>query len=289
VAAGAVEAAPEAADGDSDSVRRDRIAILGIPLDVHSRNAALELLYCGLHAEAGEIFTVTTLNPEYVMAARKQPGFREAIAGSDLIVCDGVGTLLAARVLDRHASARLCRLTGLELTSILAKWSAYDDTGGLFLLGGKNATAAADRLAERVPNARVVGAWSGGTPDSTMDEASVQRIRSSGASVVLVAYGAPGQVLWIERNRNALGAAGVKVAIGVGGAIDYLSGDSVLAPEHVRRLGLEWLFRLAWEPRRIRRQIVLPRFALLVVKEAMQNHFGVVSSRFGGSRELDRS
>jgi N-acetylglucosaminyldiphosphoundecaprenol N-acetyl-beta-D-mannosaminyltransferase len=83
--------------------------------------------------------------------------------------------------------------------------------------------------------------------------------------MVLVAYGAPGQVLWITRNRAALGAGGVRIAVGVGGAFDFLAGRVPRAPRPVRLLGFEWLYRLAREPWRWRRQLALPRFVGLVV------------------------
>jgi N-acetylglucosaminyldiphosphoundecaprenol N-acetyl-beta-D-mannosaminyltransferase len=196
--------------------------------------------------------------------------FREAIEHSDLIVCDGIGALIAAKAIHGRSASRISRLTGLDLALTLAKWSAFDDAGGLFLLGGKNAPGAATRLTELAPGARIVGAWSGGTASDINDDESVCRISESGASIVLVAYGAPQQLLWIERNRQALADAGVRVAIGIGGVLDYLSGDADLAPPIARRAGFEWLYRLFREPWRARRQAVLPVFALLVAREAIR-------------------
>lgn len=82
--------------------------------------------------------------------------------------------------------------------------------------------------------------------------------------MLAVAYGAPAQVLWIDRNRQALTNIGVRVAIGVGGAFDYWSGLVPRAPAWMSRWGLEWLYRLVREPHRWRRQMALPRFALLL-------------------------
>jgi N-acetylglucosaminyldiphosphoundecaprenol N-acetyl-beta-D-mannosaminyltransferase len=73
-------------------------------------------------------------------------------------------------------------------------------------------------------------------------------------------------VLWIERNREDLADAGVRVAIGLGGSLDYLAGEVPRAPELMRRLGLEWLYRLLREPWRWRRQLALPEFALMVAR-----------------------
>ena len=83
---------------------------------------------------------------------------------------------------------------------------------------------------------------------------------------MLVGYGAPAQVIWIQRNRAALADAGVRVAVGVGGALDYLAGSVSRAPQLVRASGLEWAYRLVREPWRWRRQLALPIFAFLVVR-----------------------
>ena len=83
--------------------------------------------------------------------------------------------------------------------------------------------------------------------------------------VLLVAYGAPGQELWMARNVAALG---VPVAIGVGGVLDYVAGRARRAPAWVRGIGLEWLFRLATQPWRWRRQLALYQFGARAVAEA---------------------
>ena len=93
---------------------------------------------------------------------------------------------------------------------------------------------------------------------------SLQTVRASGADVLFVAYGAPAQEQWLTRNREALGAA---VGMGVGGAFDVLAGRVPRAPGWLRRLGLEWAWRLAREPWRWRRMLALPRFAALVLAE----------------------
>ena len=85
-----------------------------------------------------------------------------------------------------------------------------------------------------------------------------------GAALIFVAYGAPKQDKWIARNRDALPA--VRVAIGVGGSLDFVTGRAVRAPRWMQRLGLEWLHRLIREPWRWRRMLALPRFALRVLK-----------------------
>jgi N-acetylglucosaminyldiphosphoundecaprenol N-acetyl-beta-D-mannosaminyltransferase len=233
--------------------------LLGVPLDMPEPGEIEQQL--GLHLAGSDpgLMHVVTLNPEYVIGARERGPFRDAIALADRCVPDGVGVVLAVRAL---TGRRIQRLTGVEL----AEWvlqKSLSRPARIFLLGSPGSIS---ELHGRFPT-RVVGRWGDGTPDPIDDAESILRIRERQANVVLVGYGAPGQVIWIERNRAALEAAGVRIAIGVGGALDYLAGTVPRAPRLVRSLGLEWAYRLAREPWRWRRQLALPKFALLVAAE----------------------
>jgi N-acetylglucosaminyldiphosphoundecaprenol N-acetyl-beta-D-mannosaminyltransferase len=125
------------------------------------------------------------------------------------------------------------------------------------------AESAAARLRARWRQAQIVGVWAEATPNE--DDEALRRIATSGARAVTVAFDAEGQVGWIDRNRDRLGAAGVRLAVGVGGSFDYLAGTAKRPPKFVRDLGLEWLWRLAREPWRWRRQLALPQFVSLVL------------------------
>jgi N-acetylglucosaminyldiphosphoundecaprenol N-acetyl-beta-D-mannosaminyltransferase len=239
---------------------RARVSILGVPLDVVGFAQAKKRVESFLAGPwDGRCRHIVTLNPEYVMAAGGDTAFAAAIAGGDLITADGVGVELAARLLGGKAVARV---TGSDLVDWLV--GASDRTAApVFLLGGREGVAAeaAQRLVERFPAASIAGWWSGGSAAVADDAEALARIRGSGARTVLVAYGAPGQVVWIARNRQALAAAGVRVAVGIGGVLDFVAGRAPRAPGVMRRLGLEWLYRLIREPWRWRRQAVLPVFA----------------------------
>ena len=103
-----------------------------------------------------------------------------------------------------------------------------------------------------------------GSPDPSADQETLARLAAERPHVLLVAYGAPKQELWIDRMGDQL--PGVAVAIGVGGAFDYLTGRVPRAPRWMRRVGMEWLFRLAQQPWRIRRMAVLPAYAVRVLR-----------------------
>jgi N-acetylglucosaminyldiphosphoundecaprenol N-acetyl-beta-D-mannosaminyltransferase len=201
---------------------------------------------------------VATVNPEFLMRARRDPAFRRALGSATVRLADGWGVVWALR---RRGHA-LTQVAGADLVPRLAA-AAADRGYALYLLGAGPgvAEAAATQLRAGHPGLRVVGAEPG-SPRPEEDRAQAERIRASGADLVLVAYGAPAQELWITRNAELLGAG---VAIGVGGTFDYLAGRAQRAPETWRRLHGEWAWRLLHEPWRARRMAVLPRFALLVL------------------------
>lgn len=219
------------------------------------------------HLDHGHhILHVVTANPEYVMFARADCAFADAMAEAGMVTVDGAGLALATRLL--HPQVLSERYTGVTLTSDLAMISS--STGaGLFLLGAAPGVAlqTATCLEQAWPGVVVSDVWGNGTPAPEHDAESIQRITASGAKILLVAYGAPAQIHWIQRNMAALDSAGVRVVAGIGGAFDYLSGNTPLPPRLVRKLGMEWLYRLVREPWRWRRQMVLPHFAVLVLGE----------------------
>lgn len=237
---------------------RARVDLLGVPLDPRTAHESVVDLF-ELVDRAGDCAHLVTLNPEYVMAARRDATFQAAIARADLILADGAGVVLAARWL---GAGVVERLTGVEIVERLAERGAC-----LFFLGAGPgvAVAAAEKLSARYSRARIGGIWAAGSAHGDDDAEALERVAVSGATVVAVAYGARGQVFWIDRNREALTRAGVRLALGVGGAFDYLAETSARPPARIRRLGLEWLWRLGREPWRWRRQLVLPKFALLTV------------------------
>jgi N-acetylglucosaminyldiphosphoundecaprenol N-acetyl-beta-D-mannosaminyltransferase len=253
--------------GDSASRSREATDVLGFPVSLVRDSVVRSTVVDRVQSHPGACFHIVTLNPEYVMAARRDPAFADAIHRANLVTADGIGVALAAR-LNRNRFQEVERVTGVDLVHYLAAASASSDAP-LFLLGADPGVAetAAKELETAHPGAKIVGWWSDGTPDPKDDAAALERIRASGARSLAVAYGARGQVMWIDRNREALATADVRVAVGVGGAFDFIAGRVPRAPRWMRRFGLEWLYRLVKEPWRWRRQLVLPAFAGLVVKD----------------------
>ncbi len=237
----------------------DAIPILGIP--VHAVTMADTLALVEGYLAEPRLHQIATVNPEFVMAAQSDAEFRRVLREADLCLPDGVGLLYAAR---RSGQRLPERVPGSELVYRLAERAAANGWP-LFLLGAAPGVAeeAAGVLCGLYPGLRVAGTYAG-SPDPAENEATVRRVNDSGAALLFVAYGAPKQDKWIARNRDALPA--VRVAIGVGGSLDFVTGRAVRAPRWMQRLGLEWLHRLVKEPWRWRRMMALPRFALRVLK-----------------------
>jgi N-acetylglucosaminyldiphosphoundecaprenol N-acetyl-beta-D-mannosaminyltransferase len=239
------------------------VDVLGVRVDDVTYPEALAILRQALEARVPHV--VTTPNPEIVLRAHQDGSYRAVLNRAALNIPDGIGLVLAARL----AGDRLREhVQGTDLVHLLAAESA---TAGRrwFLLGGFGDVArrAADVLERSYPGLCVVGAQAG-SPDAADDDAVRAVIRAAGpVDVVLVAYGAPKQERWLDRN---LAPLEIPVGIGVGGVFNYLSGATPRAPRWLRRGHLEWLHRLVTQPWRWRRQLALPRFAVLVLVVAVR-------------------
>ena len=201
---------------------------------------------------------VATVNPEFVMRAQRDVEFARVLESADLCLPDGNGVVWAAR---RQGCGIREPVAGVDLVGPLAAMCAARGLR-LFLLGAAPGVAAelADRLREAHEGLEV-NAHSGG-PEQALDAETLHRIHDHHADVLLVAFGAPAQEMWIDRLKNRLG---VSIAVGVGGAFDYLTDRVPRAPLWMRQARLEWLARLAWQPWRVRRMAVLPVYALKVM------------------------
>lgn len=226
--------------------------------------------------EGARLIHVVTLNPEMVMLAEQDEAFRRAINDAEVRVPDGAGlvwarwyvrsrfwsllpSLLAFPFVDAE------RITGVDMVKRLAQICA-EAGRTMYLMGGTdlqvNRTAQLlreENLRLEVHTARNHAYEADGPADVLED------VKKKQPAVLLAAYGAPKQSLWIERNRQHLSEAGVRVAAGVGGAFAILSEDKPRAPRALRRLNAEWLWRLWLEPARMKRiwQAVV-KFPLLV-------------------------
>lgn len=202
---------------------------------------------------------VVTVNPEFVMMAQRQPQFRQCINDAALVVPDGIGIVWAMRYIGKSTPERV---TGTDTLIKLAQVCAAKGYR-LYLLGAAPGVAedAARHLQALAPGLEIAGTYAG-SPAPAEEDGIIERIAATHTDILCVAYGAPAQDLWIYRNLSRLPVA---VAMGIGGAYDFISGRQLRAPKLMQRIGLEWLYRLYREPWRWRRMLALPRFAIQVL------------------------
>ncbi|MHB8986255.1 MAG: WecB/TagA/CpsF family glycosyltransferase [Eubacteriales bacterium] len=235
-----------------------KVNLLGATIDALSMDETVERVESFLTGEKPR--RVFTLNPEFLYRAQFERPLLDLVNRADLVTPDGEGIVWACKVAGQPVPERV---TGIDLMLRLVERSARDGRR-VFLLGAAPGVAeeAASRLAGRWPGLAVAGTRHGYFKPEE-EGAVAELVRHSRADLLFVALGAPGQESWIDRNLELTGA---KVAMGVGGSFDVLAGRARRAPEWVRRMRLEWLARLVMEPSRIKRQMVLPKFAWLVLR-----------------------
>ena len=247
------------------------IDVLGVRVDDVTYDETVALVERWI-AEGGP-HLITTPNPEIVMQARRDPRFRHTLRRAALNVPDGVGLLLAARLQGQRFRDHV---RGSDLTQRLAGLGAARGHRW-FLLGAADGVArrAGERLQAQYPGLVIAGA-APGSPHPADDPTTWATIQAAGpVDLILVAYGAPSQERWLERS---LGPLAIPVGIGVGGVLNFLSGDIPRAPLWMRRLELEWLHRLLVQPSRWRRQLALPAFVGLAVLSAARRRIARSSS-----------
>jgi N-acetylglucosaminyldiphosphoundecaprenol N-acetyl-beta-D-mannosaminyltransferase len=248
------------ASASSSQIPADNIVrILGVRVDALTYTELLAHIAAFIAARTPH--QIATVNPEFVMEARRNPTFAAVLGQTDLCMADGVGLLWAARQMGQPLPERV---TGSDSVPLIAQHAA-ERGWAIFLLGAGPGVAqrTGEILKERHPGLRVVGAYAGSPSDADAPEI-IARIREARPDILFVAYGAPKQDLWIGKHAAALG---VPVMMGVGGSFDFIAGVQKRAPRWVQRVNLEWFYRLLTQPWRWRRQLALPRFAWAVIKE----------------------
>lgn len=193
-----------------------------------------------------------TPNPEFILEARKNPAFKEALAGAALTIADGIGVIYAAKILGTPLKSKV---PGIDFAAGLMAEMARHGLR-LYLLGAKPGVAelAAAELEKKYPGLTVCGTRDGYFQESESG-AIAAAIAESRADVVFVCLGAPKQELWIKNHGQATGA---HLLVGLGGSLDVFAGTVERAPAVWQKLGLEWLHRLVKEPWRWKRMIRLP-------------------------------
>lgn len=248
----------------------ERIDVRGVGFDNVTLTDAASIL--SEHIEnGGTLAAVYTPNSEIVDSCiRDESGeLYRIINSAELVVPDGIGVVKASKILGPPLKEKVA---GIELGSAMLAHAARHGVP-VYFLGGKPgvAEAARDKLCRELPGLHVVGCADGYFEKTGAEsDERICAIKSSGAVLLFVCLGAPTQEKWIFDNKSALADAGVRVAMGLGGSLDVYSGAAKRAPKLFISLGLEWLYRLLCEPRRIGRMMALPRFYFGVKRYSRQ-------------------
>lgn len=206
-------------------------------------------------------YQIVTLNPEYLYRSQTEPELLKLVNEADLVTPDGTGIVWAAKMAGTPVSERV---TGIDLMLNLMP-VAEREGWGIFLLGSAPGVAqeAADNLRKQYPGLNFVGICHGYF-QADQDEEIVNQITAAKPHLLFVALGMPRQELWICKYKDRLK---VPISIGVGGSLDVISGKVQRVSPWLQKLQLEWLGRLIKEPQRWRRQLVLPKFAMMVIQK----------------------
>lgn len=242
-----------------EDAKKARIDILGCRVDKVNMDEALNFI--AERIKNNDPAHIITLNAEIVYRACGDAQLREVINRADLNTPDGIGIVWAARQLGFPLEERVTGIDLLEKLCSLAGKEAWK----LFFLGAAPGVAeqAADKLSARYPGLTVVGTGDGFFREEE-EEAIAAKVKALSPQILFVGLGAPKQEYFIQRYAEYLA---VPICIGVGGSFDVVAGLKKRAPKLFIKLNMEWLYRLLAEPSRLKRQLALPGFARLVLKQ----------------------
>ncbi len=235
------------------------VSILDLSVQNVTMEQAVNDVYGFFGARASKI--VVTPNAEILQMFHRDPAVREALLQADYVVPDGVGVLMAAKRLGTPLKEKVA---GIELATHLLERSAAEGKR-VYFLGARPgvAEAAKRRMEEKLPGLQIVGLRDGYFKPEEEPEI-IAEINRLDVDMLFVCLGAPRQELWMAKNRPALK---IGVMLGLGGTLDVLGENVRRAPRWMIRLRLEWLYRIAMEPKRISRVARLPFFLMSIKKE----------------------
>lgn len=230
----------------------ERKEILDVPIDILDIQGALQIIKESVASK--KKLHVITLNAEMIMLSKENSEFCEILKKAELVIPDGSGVVLGMK----KQGVTVKKLPGVELTEKCIESSGAN----IFFLGASEdvISTAYNKMKIKYPNSKIVGYHNGYFKDSESNEI-IEEINKLNAEVIFVGLGIPRQEKWIRENMEKLNAS---VFIGVGGSFDIFSEKLKRAPAIMRKLHLEWLYRLYLQPSRWRRMLVLPRFLILL-------------------------
>jgi N-acetylglucosaminyldiphosphoundecaprenol N-acetyl-beta-D-mannosaminyltransferase len=213
-----------------------------------------------IRSDAPPAYAVTP-NAQHIVMLHSDARLKAIYDQADFVFADGMSLVMAARLLGHRLPERV---TGVDLFQALCFESAKLGFR-IFLLGGlpRAAEKAAQVLMERNPGIHITGTYCpplGFENDREETRRIIERVRASQSDLLFVGLGVPKQEYWIHEHYRDLD---VRVSIGIGGAFDMVAGITPRAPKWLQNIGLEWLFRLSAEPRRLWRRYLIGNLQFL--------------------------
>lgn len=230
---------------------QDRVQLFDIEIDRLRMPEAVERLMKWIHGESGRRHRyVVTPNTDHIVMLRENAEFRATYDDADLVVADGMPVVLASRLLPKRLPERV---TGADLVPALYAAATAEKPLTTYLLGAGPGVGerAAETIQQQWPHVKVVGTYSppfGFEKDDAENARILEKVNATKPDVLVVGLGAPKQELWVHRFRNEIDA---KVSFCVGATIDFLAGEVKRAPRWMQRCGMEWLYRMLSQPRRL--------------------------------------
>ena len=243
--------------------------ILGINIIPESKSIVLEKIKKYINHPVG-FFHIVSLNPENFVLANESNEFKKIVETSQIKLIDGVGVVLAGRLL----GIKIERITGVELMKELIKLA--DETSlRVLLIGGRPnlALRLADCYQRKYPKLKIAGVEGIKNikkPSKNEEKAIFRIVADTKPNIIMVAFGSPAQELWLARHADQFAHC---ICLGVGGAFDFLSGEIHRAPKFLQKIGLEWLYRLNLQPWRWKRQMRLLKFIYLIIRQKFFSYY----------------
>ena len=236
---------------------QEKLNIFSVSIDTAERKDILQKMndmLCG--NSQNKIFTPNT---EMLLAAKKEPKLAEMLNSAELLIPDGTGIRIASQILRSPIPERLSGIdNAFELLTLAAR-KGYS----VYLLGGQIgvAEAAAKKLKKLMPSLNVCGTHHGYFNKSGIEnDLILEDIRAAAPDILFVCFGFPAQEMWICENLTPTALPSVRIAMGLGGSLDVWSGNKKRAPKALQAMGLEWLWRSAFEPKRLKILLKIPKF-----------------------------
>lgn len=229
--------------------------VMGVYVNTEDQNQLLDLIFNDI--DQGQKGMILAVNPEKIMQAKRNPEIKTILNEARYTIPDGVGVIIASKMLKGTIRSRV---TGVDMMEkLVEKASEKGKSIGMYGAKPEVIKAAADELRKRHPNLQITAIIDGYEKDP---ERVKQVLKEGKPDILFVALGSPKQERWIRAHMNELD---IKVYQGVGGSFDVLSGMVKRAPKGWQKLGLEWLYRLIDNPKRIGRQMNLVKFMFYVL------------------------